>query len=181
MTWCTICLAHPCICSKKVVDQFSMRELSYEGWLSAIGFNYKLQYNHVTCYKFQCSHQLNSRIYKEGLTERDIILCKLNRSLLESSLSVGIHRQKSVFAGRFLDLLIVFDQSSLSTGRFLDLVTVFNQSFNCQKSHCRGRNPDFRPLLIFLCYNSLVKLFSSMNVVISTNKRNQIYNRSHGL
>ena len=30
------------------------------------------------------------RIEKEGLTERAIILCKLNKSLLESSLSVGI-------------------------------------------------------------------------------------------
>ena len=31
------------------------------------------------------------RIEKEGLTERAIILCKLNNSLLESSVSVGIH------------------------------------------------------------------------------------------
>ena len=49
------------------------------------------------------------RIYKEGWTERAIILCKLNKSLLESSLSAGIHRQKSLFTCRFLDLLIVFD------------------------------------------------------------------------
>ena len=37
---------------------------------------------------------LNPRIEKEGLTEIAIILCKLNKSLLESSISVGIHRQK---------------------------------------------------------------------------------------
>ena len=35
-----------------------------------------------------------ARIEKEGLTERAIKLCKLNKSLLESSISVGIHRQK---------------------------------------------------------------------------------------
>ena len=35
-----------------------------------------------------------SRIYKEGLTERAIILCKLNKSLLESSKSVGIHSRQ---------------------------------------------------------------------------------------
>ena len=35
-------------------------------------------------------------IEKEGLTERAILLCKLNKSLLESSISVGIHRQKSL-------------------------------------------------------------------------------------
>ena len=29
--------------------------------------------------------------------ERAILLCKLNKSLLESSPSVGIHRQKSLF------------------------------------------------------------------------------------
>ena len=34
-----------------------------------------------------------SRIYKKGLMDRAIILCKLNKSLLESSTSVGIHRQ----------------------------------------------------------------------------------------
>ena len=38
-----------------------------------------------------------ARIYKEGLTERAIILCKLNKSLLEKSMSVGIHRQKSLY------------------------------------------------------------------------------------
>ena len=38
------------------------------------------------------------RIEKEGLTERAIILCKLNKSLLESSKSVGIHRQKSLYS-----------------------------------------------------------------------------------
>ena len=36
-------------------------------------------------------------IEKEGLTERAILLCKLNKSLLESSISVGIHRQKSLY------------------------------------------------------------------------------------
>ena len=35
-----------------------------------------------------------ARIYKKGQTERGIILFKLNKSLLESSKSVGIHRQK---------------------------------------------------------------------------------------
>ena len=39
---------------------------------------------------------LQPRIYKEGWTERAIILRKLNKSLLESSKSVGIHRQKSL-------------------------------------------------------------------------------------
>ena len=38
----------------------------------------------------------SARIEKEGLTERAIILCKLNKSLLESSISVGIQRQKSL-------------------------------------------------------------------------------------
>ena len=33
--------------------------------------------------------QNTPRIYKEGLTERAIILCKLNKSLLESSKSIG--------------------------------------------------------------------------------------------
>ena len=37
------------------------------------------------------------RIEKEGLTERAIILDKLNKSLLESSISVGIYRQKSLY------------------------------------------------------------------------------------
>ena len=37
---------------------------------------------------------LKPRIFKEGLTERAIIPCKLNNSLLESSTSVGIHSQK---------------------------------------------------------------------------------------
>ena len=40
----------------------------------------------------------NARIYKEGLTESAILLCKLNKSLLESSTSVGIHRQKSLYS-----------------------------------------------------------------------------------
>ena len=40
---------------------------------------------------------VHTRIYKEGLTERAIILCKLNKSLLENSISVGIHRQKCFF------------------------------------------------------------------------------------
>ena len=40
------------------------------------------------------------RIYKEGWTERAIILCELNKSLLESSKSVGIHRQKSFYSYR---------------------------------------------------------------------------------
>ena len=40
---------------------------------------------------------LEARIEKEGLTERAIILCKLNKRLLESSISVGIHRQKSLY------------------------------------------------------------------------------------
>ena len=34
-----------------------------------------------------------SRIYKEGLTERAIILCKLNKSLLESSTSMYIGKK----------------------------------------------------------------------------------------
>ena len=38
-----------------------------------------------------------SRIYKGGWTERAFILCKLNKSQLESSKSVGIHRQKSLY------------------------------------------------------------------------------------
>ena len=38
-----------------------------------------------------------ARIEKEGLTERAIMLCKLNKSLLESSILVGIHRQKSLY------------------------------------------------------------------------------------
>ena len=38
-----------------------------------------------------------SRIEKEGLTESVIMLCKLNKSMLESSISVGIHRQKSLY------------------------------------------------------------------------------------
>ena len=38
---------------------------------------------------------LVARIYKEGLTERATILCKLNKSLLESSTSVGIHTLES--------------------------------------------------------------------------------------
>ena len=38
------------------------------------------------------------RIYKEGKTERAIILCKPNKSLLESSKSVGIHRKKSLYS-----------------------------------------------------------------------------------
>ena len=37
--------------------------------------------------------QYSPRIEKEGLTERAIILCNLNKSLLENSMSVGIHRQ----------------------------------------------------------------------------------------
>ena len=37
---------------------------------------------------------LDPRIYKEGLAERAIILGKLNKNLLESSKSVGIHGQK---------------------------------------------------------------------------------------
>ena len=41
---------------------------------------------------------MKPRIYKEGLTERAIILCKLNKSLLESSKSVGIHRQNSLYS-----------------------------------------------------------------------------------
>ena len=44
-----------------------------------------------------CCGLFLSRIEKEGLTERAIILCKLNKSLLESSISVGIHRQKSLY------------------------------------------------------------------------------------
>ena len=39
-------------------------------------------------------HWSCSRIEKEGLTERAIMLCKLNKSQLESSISVGIHKQK---------------------------------------------------------------------------------------
>ena len=42
--------------------------------------------------------QLEPRVYKEGLTERAIILYKLNKSLLESSTSVGIHKQKSFYS-----------------------------------------------------------------------------------
>ena len=39
-----------------------------------------------------------ARIYKEGLTERAIMLCKLNKSRLVSSTSVGIHRQKILYS-----------------------------------------------------------------------------------
>ena len=39
-----------------------------------------------------------SRIYKGGWTERAFILCKLNKSQLESSKSVVIHRQKSFYS-----------------------------------------------------------------------------------
>jgi hypothetical protein len=42
-------------------------------------------------------HNIIPRIEKEGLMERAIILCKLNKSLLKSSISVGIHRQKSLY------------------------------------------------------------------------------------
>ena len=38
------------------------------------------------------------RIENEGLTERAIILCKLNKSLLENSKSLGIHRQKKLYS-----------------------------------------------------------------------------------
>ena len=41
---------------------------------------------------------LYPRIYEKGWTERAIILCKLHKSLLESSKSVGIHRQKSFYS-----------------------------------------------------------------------------------
>ena len=41
--------------------------------------------------------QVIARIEKEGLTERAIILCKLNKSLIESSISVGMHRQKGLY------------------------------------------------------------------------------------
>ena len=43
------------------------------------------------------SNVSQTRIEREGLTERAIILCKLNKSLLESSISAGIHRQKSLY------------------------------------------------------------------------------------
>ena len=61
--------------------------------------------------------------------ERAIILCKLNKSMLEISSSVGIHRQKSLFTGRFFrsfnSFYLEFEvQKSLSTGSFF--VTVFN-------------------------------------------------------
>ena len=39
-----------------------------------------------------------ARIEKDGLTERAIMLCKLNKSLLESSKSVGIHRQNFLYS-----------------------------------------------------------------------------------
>ena len=39
-----------------------------------------------------------SRIYKEGLTKRPIILCKLKNSLSESSTSVGIHTQTILYS-----------------------------------------------------------------------------------
>ena len=48
-------------------------------------------------------------IYKEGQTERAIILCKLDKSLLKISPSVGIYRQTSLFTDRFLDFLTVFN------------------------------------------------------------------------
>ena len=48
------------------------------------------------------SPQIQSRIHKEGLTESAIILCKLNKSLLESSKSVVIHRQKSLYSSKNL-------------------------------------------------------------------------------
>ena len=41
--------------------------------------------------------ELDPRIEKEGSTERAIILYKLNKSLLEISIFVGIHKQKSLY------------------------------------------------------------------------------------
>ena len=40
---------------------------------------------------------VDARIFKEGWMERAIVLSKLNKSLLESSISVDIHRQKSFY------------------------------------------------------------------------------------
>ena len=42
-------------------------------------------------------HDMEARIEKEGLTERAIILCKFNKSLLESSISVGKKKKKSLY------------------------------------------------------------------------------------
>ena len=36
----------------------------------------------------------NQEFRREGWTETAIIVCKLNKSLQQSSISVGIHRQK---------------------------------------------------------------------------------------
>ena len=47
---------------------------------------------------FQTETKQEARIYKEGWTERAKILCKLDKSLLESSKSVGIDRQKSLYS-----------------------------------------------------------------------------------
>ena len=44
--------------------------------------------------RFEYRLSLSARIYKEGLMERAVILCKLNKSPSESSTSVGIHRKK---------------------------------------------------------------------------------------
>ena len=44
------------------------------------------------------NHGERARIYKEGWTERAIILLKLYKSLLESSKSVCLHKQKSLYS-----------------------------------------------------------------------------------
>ena len=41
---------------------------------------------------------VDARIFKEGWMERAIVLRKLNKSLLESSKSVGIHRQNFLYS-----------------------------------------------------------------------------------
>ena len=62
-------------------------------------FDMKIKYYFLFWLVFSGCWWLSSvtRIEKEGLTERAIILCKPSRSLLESSISVGIHRQKSLY------------------------------------------------------------------------------------
>ena len=55
------------------------------GGLDGLGNKYISLFT-ITYFKFKYAE---ARIYKEGLTERAIILCKLNKSLLESSTSVG--------------------------------------------------------------------------------------------
>ena len=54
--------------------------------------------SYLKCFKLRFATKQEARIYKEGWTERAKILCKLDKSLLESSKSVGIDRQKSLYS-----------------------------------------------------------------------------------